>query len=85
MHVHLKIAIASAALAMGTVVGAQELPTGELQTYGPLKQPRPVRGAKPLPNPGLDALRGDGIEIVQCPLVDALQDVALPAEVTPHK
>ena len=64
MHVHLKIAIASAALAMGTVVGAQELPTGELQTYGPLKQPRPVRGAKPLPNPGLDALRGDGIYLI---------------------
>ena len=48
---------------MSTIAGATELST-ELQTYGPLKQPRPVQGAKPLPNPGLDALRGDGIYLI---------------------
>ncbi len=64
MHLNLKIAMASVALAVGTVAGATELSPGELQTYGPLKQPRPVQGAKPLPNPGLDALRGDGIYLI---------------------
>ena len=63
MHLSLKIAMASVALSLGVVAGATEMST-ELQTYGPLKQPRPVRGAKPLPNPGLDALRGDGIYLI---------------------
>ena len=63
MHLNLKISMASVALSLGAVAGATELST-ELQTYGPLKQPRPVQGAKPLPNPGLDALRGDGIYLI---------------------
>ena len=63
MHLSLKIAMASVAVSLGVVAGATEMST-ELQTYGPLKQPRPVRGAKPLPNPGLDALRGDGIYLI---------------------
>ena len=64
MHLNQKIAIAIVALSsMSTLAGATELST-ELQTYGPLKQPRPVQGAKPLPNPGLDALRGDGIYLI---------------------
>ncbi len=64
MHCNLKMAMASVALTLSAVTGATELQTGELQTYGPLKQPRPVQGAKPLPNPGLDALRGDGIYLI---------------------
>ncbi len=64
MHPNLKIAMASVALTLSAVVGATELSPGELQTYGPLKQPRPVQGAKPLPTPGLDALRGDGIYLI---------------------
>ena len=63
MHLNLKAAIAIVALSLSTAAIATELST-ELQTYGPLKQPRPVRGAKPLPNPGLDALRGDGIYLI---------------------
>ncbi len=63
MRLNPKIAMAIVALSLGTVAGATELTT-ELQTYGPLKQPRPVQGAKPLPNPGLDALRGDGIYLI---------------------
>ncbi len=65
MHLNLKIAMASVALSLWARSPARtELSTGELQTYGPLKQPRPVQGAKPLPNPGLDALRGDGIYLI---------------------
>lgn len=64
MHLNLKIAMASVALTLGAAAGASELSPGELQTYGPLKQPRPVQGAKPLPSPGLDALRGDGIYLI---------------------
>jgi hypothetical protein len=63
MQLNLKIAMAIVALSLSPGAGATELAT-ELQTYGPLKQPRPVRGAKPLPNPGLDALRGDGIYLI---------------------
>jgi hypothetical protein len=63
MHLNLKVATSIVALTLAASAGATELPT-ELQTYGPLKQPRPVRGAKPLPNPGLDALRGDGIYLI---------------------
>jgi len=56
-----------------SVVRADELQTDQLQTYGPLKQPRPVQGAKPLPNRGIDALRGDGIYLVNGPLVANLR------------
>ena len=62
MQITFRTAIAVAALSCASAA-ATELST-ELQTYGPLKQPRPVRGAKPLPNPGLDALRGDGIFLI---------------------
>ena len=63
MYSHFKYAVALAALALSANVGATEQST-ELQTYGPLKQPRPVQGAKPLPNPGIDALHGDGIYLI---------------------
>ena len=63
MHFNLRRAVAIVALALSGSIGATELST-ELQTYGPLKQPRPVQGAKPLPNPGLAALRGDGIYLI---------------------
>src|SRR4029453_19652929 len=64
MHLNQKIAMAIVALSsLGPLAGAPELST-ELQTDGPLKHPRPVQGAKPLPNPGLDALRGEGIYLI---------------------
>src|SRR4030095_16276554 len=64
MHLNQKIAMAIVALSsISTLAGATELST-ELQTYGPLKQPRPVQGAKPLPTRGLAALRGDGIYLI---------------------
>lgn len=63
MHSNLKRFVAAAALASSCGVCATEQSL-ELQTYGPLKQPRPVQGAKPLPNPGIDALRGDGIFLI---------------------
>src|SRR5215207_6220488 len=56
-----------------SAAGADELPTDQLQTYGPLKQPRPVPGAKPLPNRGIDAFRGDGIYLINGPLVANLR------------
>lgn len=72
MHSNLKRAVAAAALASSFGVGATELSL-ELQTYGPLKQPRPVQGAKPLPNPGIDALRGDGLYLIYGPRVANLR------------
>ncbi|MEP6608850.1 MAG: hypothetical protein ABJA83_09235 [Burkholderiaceae bacterium] len=59
-----QLAVTAAALALSTVVTATELSPDQLQTYGPLKQPRPVQGVKPLPNPGIDALRGEGIFLI---------------------
>jgi len=64
--------MAAAALASSFGVGATEQ-SMELQTYGPLKQPRPVQGAKPLPNPGIDALRGDGLYLIYGPRVANLR------------
>ena len=72
MHSNLKRVMAAAALASSFGVGATEQSL-ELQTYGPLKQPRPVQGAKPLPNPGIDALRGDGIYLINGPRVANLR------------
>lgn len=76
MHFKTKLAVALAAtiatLAF-SAVSADELQTDQLQTYGPLRQPRPVQGAKPLPNRGIDALRGDGIYLVNGPLVANLR------------
>lgn len=63
MHLNIKVAISVVALALAAGAGATEQST-ELQTYGPLKQPRPVRGAKALPNPGLEALQGEGIYLI---------------------
>ena len=45
MHPHLKIALAVGALLVCAGTRATELST-ELQTYGPLKEPRPVRGGE---------------------------------------
>lgn len=64
MHFILRTSAAFASLALSAAIGATELPTDQLQTYGPLKQPRPVQGAKPLPTPGIEALRGDGIYLI---------------------
>ncbi len=58
--------------ALFTPAGATELSTDQ-QTYGPLKQPRPVQGVKPLPNPGIAALRGDGIYLISGPRIANLR------------
>ena len=63
MHLNIKVAVSLVALTLAASAGATEQST-ELQTYGPLKQPRPVRGAKALPNPGLEALQGEGIYLI---------------------
>ena len=73
MHPNLKIALAVGALLVCAGTRATELATDQLQTFGPLKEPRPVRGVKPLPNPGLDALRGDGIYLIYGPRVANLR------------
>lgn len=77
MHANVKHIIAVAALALSVApcinAGAQELATDELQTYGPLKQPRPVRGVKPLPNPGIAALHGEGIYLINGPTIANLR------------
>ena len=49
--------IAAAALVAATAAFAQQ---EQFPTYGPLKQPVPVPGAKPLNVPTIDALKGDG-------------------------
>ncbi len=72
MHSNVKRAVLIAALALSSAAGATEQQT-ELQTYGPLKQPRPVQGVKPLPNPGLDALRGEGIYLINGPRIANLR------------
>lgn len=79
MHFHPKRIVVLAALALSGSLGATELST-ELQTYGPLKQPRPVQGAKPLPNPGIDALRGDGIFLINGQRVANLRAGDRPAQ-----
>lgn len=62
LNTRLVAAIAAATFSAGAI--ATELNVDQLQTYGPLKQPRPVQGAKPLPNPGIEALHGDGIFLI---------------------
>src|SRR5512136_2449124 len=49
---------AAAALVAASVAFAQQ---EQVPTYGPLKQPVPVPGAKPLTVATLDALKGDGL------------------------
>ena len=73
MHSTIKCTAVIAALAYSVCLGATELQTDQLQTYGPLKQPRPVQGAKPLPTPGISALRGDGIFLIHGPRVANLR------------
>ncbi|MGH6610947.1 MAG: hypothetical protein ACRECQ_11905 [Burkholderiaceae bacterium] len=83
MHSNIKRAAAVAALALSAAVSATEQST-ELQTYGPLKEPRPVRGAKPLPNPGIDALRGEGIYLIYGPRVANLRASDKPVQENRH-
>jgi hypothetical protein len=58
MSTKTRICIAVAALLAGSVAVAQQ---DQVPTYGPLKQPVPVPGAKPLNIPTIEALKGDGI------------------------
>lgn len=78
MHARLKLAAVIGALTLSTGISATEQST-ELQTYGPLKQPRPVQGAKPLPNLGIDALRGDGIYLINGSRIANLRATDKPA------
>ena len=53
-----KLWIAIAAMVAGSTALAQQ---EQVPTYGPLRQPVPVPGAKPVNQPAIDALKGDGL------------------------
>jgi hypothetical protein len=58
MRTKAKHLFAAAALVAASVAFAQQ---EQVPTYGPLKQPVPVPGAKPLTVATIDALKGDGL------------------------
>lgn len=52
---------AAAAMVVASTAFAQQ---GQAPTYGPLREPVPVPGAKPINVAGIDALKGDGVYYV---------------------
>lgn len=73
--------IAVAALVAASAAFAQQ---EQVPTYGPLKQPVPVPGAKPLTVPTIEALKGDGMFYIHGSRVANLKASATPGQGNRH-
>ena len=72
-----KLWIAVAALVAGSTALAQQ---EQVPTYGPLRQPVPVPGAKPVNQPAIEALKGDGLFYIYGSKVANLKASATPGQ-----
>lgn len=81
MHRTVKRAAIASAIAFCTAAAAQ--PTN-VPTYGPLREPVPVPGAKPLATPGIEALKGDGIYYIFGARVSNMRASAAPTQGDRH-
>ena len=81
MTIKTKLWIGLAALvASSTVLAQQE----QVPTYGPLRQPAPVPGAKPVNQPAIEALKGDGLFYIDGSRIANLKASATPGQGNRH-
>lgn len=76
-----KLWFAAAALLAGSAAHAQQ---EQVPSYGPLKEPVPVPGVKPLTVSAIDALKGDGIFYIHSPKIANMRAAAAPGQGNRH-